>query len=97
MFQGYEGRFNFQTINPEDKNTIAGEWEWIYTTDTMERIQRSKFSIYRAADGRKLVWMLPDFEHIIQKGDDSSRYAYEDFHIFRKISDRIIDWEDIPF
>lgn len=97
MYKGYEGKANLVISNPGDKNELKGEWEWTYSTDTITRIERSKFTLYRAEDGRKLVWMLPDFERVIQNGDQSKKYSYEDLHIFRKASDRIVDWEDIPF
>lgn len=97
MFRGYEGKANLKISNPHDKNELKGDWEWIYTTDTMTRTERAAFTIYRAEDGRKLVWMLPDFERIIQGEKKSKIYAYEDMHIFRKVSDRIVDWDDIPF
>ncbi len=97
MYKGYEGKASLVISNPKDRNELKGEWEWTYATDTMTRIERSNFTIYRAEDGRKLVWMLPDFERIIQSGEQSKKHSYEDMHIFRKISDRIVDWEDIPF
>jgi hypothetical protein len=97
MYKGYEGKVTLKISNPKDKNELKGEWEWIYTADTMTRIERSTFTIYRAEDGRKLVWMLSDFERIIQSGEQSKKYGYEDMHILRKVSDRIVDWEYLPF
>lgn len=96
-FRGYDGIVNLEISNPNDRNNLKGKWKWQYLTDTVERVEQSEIEIYRSENGRKLVWLLPDFERIIKKGDNSRRYAYENMHILRKVSDRIIDWEDIPF
>lgn len=96
-FEGFDGEVRLKVLNPNDINSLKGEWEWSYDMGDMKRTEKSSFTMYRAEDGRKLVWMLPDFKRIIQRGDQSRTYAYENMHILRKSSDRIVDWEDITF
>ncbi len=96
-FAGYDAHVTMEISNPEDKNLLKGKWSWQYLTDSMERAEQASFHIYRAEDGRKLVWILPDFEQTIKRGEKSKVYSYKDMHILRKVSDRIVNWGDIPF
>ncbi|MEW5805881.1 MAG: hypothetical protein AB1756_00755 [Acidobacteriota bacterium] len=97
MYRGNEGIVHFDIANPGNKKRLDGKWLWQYKYGANERKEMATFNIYRAEEGLKLVWLMPDWQKVFREGDKEKKMKFQQMHILRKASERIINWEEIPF
>ncbi len=97
MYGGNEGVVHLDIANPENKNQLEGKWSWRFGSGSGERLEEGTFTIYRSEKGLKLAWIMPDWFKSFKSGDKQKKYQYEQMHILRKASNRLIQWEEIPF
>jgi len=91
-----DGNFHF-TLIERDADTIRGNWDWILEAGRSARAERGEFTMYRGGDGRMLVMAFENFERVHRRGDRFERYPSEHVMTFRKISKRLVLWDEIPF
>ncbi len=97
MYEGNEGNVHLDIANPENKDQLEGKWSWRLGSGTGERIEEGTFTIYRSEKGLKLAWIMPDWSQRFKSGEKEKKYKYEQMHILRKASNRLIQWDEIPF
>jgi hypothetical protein len=91
----HRGVFDLK-FEERDANTIKGRWEWTLEKDTT-RIERGDFIMYRAGYGRSFVMRFDNYERIFVSGDREQVWRTDQALTFRKISKRLVMWEELPF
>lgn len=94
--QGMPGTFEIRKTRG-DRNTIDGEWIWLVEGEDYRRGQEGTFQIYRGTDGRQAVVSFDRFVRFIESGDDKKRHESSNAWGFRKVSRRLVRWEEIGF
>jgi len=94
-FRGMPGRFDAR-VERRDADTIEGVWDWELGEPGRRRIERAKFKLYRAADGRQAVFQFDDFERVYEERPPRL-YTERMIWTFRKVSRRQALWAELPF
>jgi len=89
-----EARFAM-TVAEADANLVAGTWDWVLDLGGSSREEEAGFTMYRAGDGRALVVNFVDFVKRIRRGDEVRQYTTPQAWTFRKVSSRLVRWEEI--
>jgi len=92
----YFGRFDLN-ITERDENTIKGSLDWTLTVGETIRTERGNFTMYRAGHGRSLVMKFDDYVRIETIGSEQSEWRSQKAWTFRKASNRLVNWEELPF
>ena len=94
--QGFPGRFELrmQEVGPDVMKAI---WDWDLDFQGSARRESAEIEMFRAGDGRQLVMHFKDFERVIESASGDQRYALPQSWTFRKLSRRLVLWEELPF
>ena len=90
------GTFSFD-ITKSDENLLFGDWFWRLEYPNSSRTETSPIRMYRIADGRMLRIEFPEFERTLVKRDKRTHSKVNHSWSFRKISRRILLWDELPF
>ncbi len=80
-----------------DANRIEGTWFWESQFGNSPRVENGKFTLYRALDGRTLVFRFDDFELTTTRRGKPYRSEIPPVWTFQKVSKRQALWDEIPF
>lgn len=94
IFAGEPGTFEMK-ITEATEDRIRGTWFWDVQFETIGRSERGVFTLYRVGDGRRLAVDFSEFEKVLRKGDKVSRYDGPAAWGFKKISKRIVKWDEV--
>ena len=94
IFAGEPGTFEMKVTEASD-NRIHGTWFWDVQFETVGRSERGVFTLYRVGDGRQLVVDFSEFQKVLRKGDKVSRYDGAPAWGFKKVSKRIVLWDEV--
>jgi hypothetical protein len=90
-----EGRFSV-TFNEGDDKTVLGDWHWVVDFGDSSREDVGRFTLYRGADGRLMVFNFTEYEQIQRRRDRTDRIPFDNALVFRKVSKRLVEWDAIP-
>ncbi len=80
-----------------DANRIEATWRWEVQFEDSGRIETGTFSIYRAGDGRSLVFKFDRLERLVRRGGAERKYEFKPTFSFRKMSKRTdVLWDELP-
>ena len=91
-----EGSFRLE-LTSGDLNTLNGNWTWNLDLGDSERNDSGAFTMYRGGDGRMMILNFSDFERVYRRGSKYETYPSEHTMTFRKVSKRLVQWDEIPF
>jgi len=91
-----KGTFRLELASA-DENTITGTWKWDLDLIDSARLENGHFTMYRGGDGRMLVMNFDEFERVYRRGSKYEHYPSKHTMTFRKISNRLVQWDEIPF
>jgi hypothetical protein len=94
IFAGEPGTFEMK-ITEANENRIRGTWFWDVQFETLGRSERGVFTLYRVGDGRRLVLDFSEFEKVLRRDDKVSRFNGPVAWGFKKISKRIVKWDEV--
>jgi len=94
--QGYPARFNFR-LNEADPDLLKASWDWDLDFRGSARREKGEVEVYRSGDGRQLVMNFLEFERVIESTSGDRRFALPQVWTFRKLSKRLVLWEELPF
>ena len=94
IFAGEPGTFEMKITEASDSR-IHGTWFWDVQFETVGRSERGVFTLYRVGDGRQLVVDFSEFQKVLRKGEKISRYDGGASWDFKKISKRIVLWDEV--
>jgi len=94
--QDHQATFDF-TITEAGPDAITAGWDWILDMRGSSRTEKSEIDLYRSGDGRRLVMHFKDFERIIESGGKKRILDAPQAWTFRKMSRRLVLWEELPF
>jgi hypothetical protein len=90
------GRFDLATTE-RDEDTIKGKLDWELTVGEVTRIEQGDFTMYRAGDGRSIVMKFDDYVRLELQGNQRREWRPQQSWTFRKASNRLVMWEELPF
>ncbi len=93
--QDYPGTFEF-TLKETGPDLIEAGWDWELDMRGSSRTEKGDIEMYRAGDGRRLVMYFKDFERIIHSGGKRKVQHFPQAWTFRKMSRRLVLWEELP-
>jgi hypothetical protein len=93
---GRSGRFSM-SFDRKDENTISGSWIWETRVRGAGRVETARFTMYRIALGRQLVWHVTDIDYEHRGRAEQVPAAGEFVWLFRKASRRQVLWNELPF
>ncbi len=93
--QDYPGRFAF-TINDVGPDMIEADWDWRLDMRGSSRTEEGLVEMYRAGDGRRLVMFFKEFKRTIDSGGAEKVHEFPQGWTFRKMSKRLVLWEELP-
>ncbi len=93
--QNHPGTFAV-TIEEADADTARGTWLWELKLPGATRFERGRFTLYRADDGRTLVVHFSHYEKKIRRGEREGGFEGEHVIVFRKLSKRLVLWDELP-
>jgi hypothetical protein len=94
IFAGEPGTFDI-SITEAHQNRIDGTWFWDVQFKSVGRSERGTFSLYRVGDGRQMLMDFSEYERVLRKGENVSRYDGAMAWNFRKVSKRIALWDEV--
>ena len=94
--QDHPGVFEF-TIGETGPDLIQAVWDWELDMRGSSRTEKGDVEMYRAGDGRRLVMFFKNFERIIRSGGKQKVHDFPQAWTFRKMSRRLVLWEELPF
>jgi len=94
IFAGEPGTFEIK-ITEATENRIRGTWFWDVQFESIGRSERGVFTLYRVGDGRQLVIDFSEFEQVLRKGEKISRHDSPAAWGFKKVSKRIVLWDEV--
>jgi len=80
-----------------DANRIEGTWFWESQSGSTLRVEKGKFRLFRALDGRTMVFRFEDFELSTSRRGQPYRSAIPPVWTFVKVSKRLALWDELPF
>jgi len=80
-----------------DANRIQGTWFWESQSGNSPRVENGKFTLFRALDGRTLVFRFDEFELTTTRRGQAYRSQIPPVWTFVKASKRQALWDEIPF
>lgn len=81
-----------------DRNRASGTWTWVVQFTNSGREERGHFTMYRGADGRRLVLHFDEFERSMRRAEDVRTSSPKDHGMtFVKASKRLVLWDELPF
>jgi hypothetical protein len=92
----HPGSFDL-TITERDENIIKGKIDWQLTVGDITRIERGDFTMYRSGVGRSIVMRFDDYARIELEGEQRRVWRPKQSWTFRKASNRLVMWEELPF
>jgi hypothetical protein len=90
------GTFQLE-LTSSDPDTLKGNWTWDLDLKDSARLEHGAFEAYRGGDGRMLVLNFSDFERVYRRGQKYETYPSRHTMTFRKVSKRLVQWDEIPF
>jgi hypothetical protein len=93
--RGLPGEFTLQ-IDEADRNSIRGSWRWTLGSADSGRIETTRFTMFRAGDGRQFVLKLEDYKRVYRGAQERS-IEVDQIWAFRKASRREALWAELPF
>lgn len=90
---------SFETILTErDANVIKGTWSWERTASGDRRKEEGRFTLRRSGDGRWMTLVFEDLERTRYRATgEPLRHPVNQSWGFRKVSKRVVRWEELPF
>jgi len=76
---------------------FRGRWDWDVQFQDSGRTERGSFEGYRSGDGRTLNLEFDKLERIISRLGKEKHLVASPVWSFRKVSRRLIRWDEIPF
>jgi hypothetical protein len=76
---------------------IEGTWFWDYQFRSMGRMEKGTFTLYRALDGRSLVFRFDTYEVVETHADKTRRSDTPPLWAFFKASKYHALWDELPF
>lgn len=93
---GYPAKFAID-VRSADENVVEGHWSWTVEFPKSGREERGDFTMYRAGDGRQLVFDFADYEKNLHKRGSAGGYQGPLVWTFTKASKRLVLWDELPF
>lgn len=93
---GYPARFDFHLLET-GPDVMTATWSWDLDFRGSGRREVSSIEMFRTGDGRQLVLNFHDFEKVISSSGGSRSYNLPQVWTFRKMSKRLVLWEELPF
>ncbi len=94
--EDHPGTFEF-TLKETGPDVIEADWDWVLDMRGSSRTEESEIEMYRAGDGRRLVMFFKVFERVIESGGTRKVHDAPQAWTFRKMSRRLVLWEELPF
>ena len=94
--QDHPGTFEF-ILKETGPDLIEAGWDWVLDMRGSSRTEKGDIEMYRAGDGRRLVMFFKNFERIIVSGGRQKVHDFPQAWTFRKMSRRLVLWEELPF
>jgi hypothetical protein len=94
--QDHPGTFEF-TLKETGPDVIEADWDWVLDMRGSLRSEKSDIEMFRAGDGRRLVMFFKVFERVIESGGSRKVHDAPQAWTFRKMSRRLVLWEELPF
>jgi len=91
-----EGQFGV-ALTARSADRLEGRWEWTVDLGSSGREEHGVFSMYRVFDGRTLYIDYSQMEKVLRREGKESRMQLPHKLAFRKVSRRVVDWEEISF
>ncbi|MCP3982271.1 MAG: hypothetical protein GY716_23455 [bacterium] len=80
-----------------DANTIEGSWDWNLVVGISSRKEHADISMYRTFRGRMAVVHFRNYEKVVNNRGKIETHTPEHAWTLRKVSNRIVSWEEILF
>ena len=93
--QDHPGIFEF-TLEETGPDMIQADWDWVLDMRGSSRSEKSDIEMYRAGDGRRLVMFFKNFKRTINSGGTEKVHDFPQSWTFRKLSRRLVLWEELP-
>lgn len=93
---GYPGSFSFEVVE-RDEFAARAKWRWEVEFPNAKKIETADVKLYRAADGRKIVFLFEGIERRVQKEDGERVSRAPLSWSFHKASKRLVLWDELPF
>jgi hypothetical protein len=94
--EDHPGKFAFE-LKETGPDLIVADWDWELDMRGSSRTEKADIEMYRAGDGRRLVMHFKDFERIVRSGGREKVQDFPQAWTFRKMSRRLVLWEELPF
>jgi hypothetical protein len=94
--QGYPARFDLR-LEQTGPDFMVGAWDWDLDFQGSARRETGRVEMFRAGDGRQLVMHFNDFERVIESTSGDRTFRLPQSWTFRKLSRRLVLWEELPF
>lgn len=82
-------------ITHRDANMIRATWTWKVEFTDSGRTEMGTVTMFRAGDGRQLVFHFDKLERIVRRRDQVKHYPMETSWTFTKVSKRIVQWDEV--
>lgn len=82
-------------LTRRDANTVRGTWNWKVEFTDSGRTEKGAFTLYRAGDGRQLVFKFDNLERIVRRRDQVKHYPMDTSWTFTKASKRLVLWDEV--
>jgi len=93
--ENHPGTFEF-TLNKTSPDLIEADWDWVLDMRGSSRTETGDIEMYRAGDGRRLVMYFKEFERIVESRGKRKVHNFPQAWTFRKLSRRLVLWEELP-
>ena len=84
-------------VTTGNENQLSGNWFWRLEYPNSSRTETSPIRMFRLEDGRMLRIEFPEFERTLVKRGKRTYSKVNHSWSFRKISRRILLWDELPF
>lgn len=92
---GAPGSFSM-TLTEGDANTMSGTWEWWVRFDDSSRSETGDIKVFRIGDGRDMAIHFSPFAIKLTRRDGEQQFDTEQIWTFRKVSRRLLTWDELP-
>jgi hypothetical protein len=99
-FRGFPAEVSFDVDQEaSNENVIEGDYlRQLFLEEGDYRKEWGRFRLERAIEGRTLVWSFLKYEQEYRTLDKIEAGSKDDiFYLLRKVSHRVVDWEEIPW
>jgi len=85
------------TLNERSDDRLAGTWNWTLDLPGAARGEHASVELFRSGNGLTLILHFENFAYERREATRTRRAEAEQIWSFRKASNRLVLWDELPF